>query len=297
MDNLLTNPEGIYVDCTLGGAGHSRLILSRLARQGQLIAFDQDPRAIHNAEVLFAGDERVQLVASNFVFLEERLQALRVLPVQGMLFDLGVSSPQLDEAQRGFSYMQDAPLDMRMDPTQALTAFEIINFWEEAALRDILWRYGEEKWAKRIAEFVIRAREIQPVSTTAELVTVIKAAIPASARREGPHPAKRSFQALRIVVNDELGVLDRALDQAFRCLGSGGRLAVITFHSLEDRIVKERMQSWLGRCTCPPGFPICQCGAKVLAKLVTRKPIVPAGAEIEQNPRARSAKLRVAEKV
>lgn len=297
VDNLLTSPEGIYVDCTLGGAGHSRLILSRLGRLGQLIGFDQDPRAIRNAEVLFAGDERVQVVASNFAFLEERLQALRVLPVQGILFDLGVSSPQLDEAERGFSYMQDAPLDMRMDPSQVQTAFDIVNFWEEDAIRDILWRYGEEKWAKRIAEFVVRAREIQQLSTTAELVSVIKAAIPASARREGPHPAKRSFQALRIAVNDELGVLDRALDQAFRCLGSGGRLAVITFHSLEDRIVKERMQSWLGRCTCPPGFPICRCGAKVVAKLVTRKPIVPSSTEIEQNPRARSAKLRVAEKL
>ncbi|MDI6813594.1 MAG: 16S rRNA (cytosine(1402)-N(4))-methyltransferase RsmH [Desulfitobacteriaceae bacterium] len=297
VEQLLTRSDGVYVDCTLGGAGHSRLLLSRLGSQGQLIGFDQDPSAIRHAEELFAGDERVHLVSSNFSFLEERLLALSVLPVHGILFDLGVSSPQLDEAERGFSYMRDAPLDMRMDPTGTLTAAEIVNSWGEDAIREVIWRYGEEKWAKRIAQFIVREREVRFLSTTGELVSVIKAAIPAAARRDGPHPAKRTFQALRIAVNDELGALDRALDQAFRCLGSGGRLIVITFHSLEDRMVKERMQSWLGRCTCPPGWPICQCGAKVLAKLVTRKPILPSDEEVQRNPRARSAKLRVAEKL
>lgn len=297
VDNLLTDPDGAYVDCTLGGAGHSRLILSRLGGQGRLIGFDQDSLAIRHAEKLFAGDMRVTLVHSNFSFLAGRLQALGVLPVQGILFDLGVSSPQLDVAERGFSYMQDAPLDMRMDPSRTLTAAEIVNSWGEDAIRDVLWRYGEEKWAKRIAEFIVREREVRPFSTTGELVAVIKAAIPASARREGPHPAKRTFQALRIAVNDELGVLEQALDQAIDCLAPGGRLAIITFHSLEDRIVKERMQSWLGRCTCPPGFPVCRCGAQAVAKIITRKPILPSDEEVERNPRARSAKLRVAEKL
>lgn len=297
VQSIFNKPQGIYVDCTLGGAGHSRLLLNRLGKDGKLIAFDQDETAIGNAQAIFAGDHRVKLIQRNFVHLEESLTELGLKPVRGIIFDLGVSSPQLDEAERGFSYMQDAPLDMRMDRTNPRTAREIINDWSEGELARIIWQYGEEKWSRRIAEFVVKARSEKPLETTAQLVDVIKAAVPASARREGPHPAKRTFQAIRIAVNDELGVLERTLDQALRCLEPGGRVGVITFHSLEDRIVKEKMHSWLGRCTCPPDFPVCQCGVKPQAKLVTRKPIVPSGREIELNPRARSAKLRVAEKI
>lgn len=297
VQSIFNKPQGIYVDCTLGGAGHSSLLLNRLGKDGKLIAFDQDETAIGNAQAIFAGDHRVTLIQRNFVHLEESLTELGLKPVQGIIFDLGVSSPQLDEAERGFSYMQDAPLDMRMDRTNPMTAREIINDWSEGELARIIWQYGEEKWSRRIAEFVVKARSEKPLETTAQLVDIIKAAVPASARREGPHPAKRTFQAIRIAVNDELGVLERTLDQALRCLEQGGRVGVITFHSLEDRIVKEKMHSWLGRCTCPPDFPVCQCGVKPQAKLVTRKPIVPSGREIELNPRARSAKLRVAEKI
>lgn len=294
---LLTNPDGTYVDCTLGGAGHSGLLLQKLGSQGKLIGFDQDPLAIGHAAEVFAHDSRVTLVQKNFEYLQEALAKLGVLPVNGILFDLGVSSPQLDEAERGFSYMQDAPLDMRMDPTHPLTALKLVNQWSEEEIARIIWKYGEEKWARRIAQFIVQARSKKPVETTGELVEVIKAAMPAAARRNGPHPAKRTFQALRIAVNDELGVLERALDQTLACLAPGGRVAVITFHSLEDRLVKEKMQSWLGQCTCPPGFPICQCGVQAKARLVTRKPVIPSAEEIENNPRSRSAKLRVAEKI
>jgi S-adenosyl-methyltransferase MraW len=297
VNTVVTNPTGNYVDCTLGGAGHSQRILEKLKPSGKLICFDQDRQAILHAEEIFASDHRVTLVNRNFEFLEETLQELNLLPVNGILFDLGVSSPQLDEAERGFSYMQDAPLDMRMDPSRSLNAREIVNMWSEEELARVIWTYGEEKWSKRIAQFIVRTRHERPLETTGELVEVIKAAVPAAVRRSGPHPAKRTFQAIRIVVNDELGVLDRVLDQAWRCLNQGGRIGVITFHSLEDRIVKERMKSWLGRCTCPPELPICRCGAKAMAKLITRKPILPSELEVEQNPRSRSAKLRVAEKI
>lgn len=293
----LTDPAGVYVDATLGGAGHSTLLLSRLNPEGKLIGFDQDPKAIRHAEERFTADERVILVRSNFASLEIKLQELGMLPVHGILFDLGVSSPQLDEAERGFSYMQDAPLDMRMDPFGRLTAQTIVNFWEEDEICSVIRRYGEEKWAKRISEFIVRAREAHPFTSTGELVEVIKAAIPAAARREGPHPAKRTFQALRIAVNDELGVLAQALDQALHCLAPGGHVVVITFHSLEDRRVKEKMRSWLGKCTCPSGLPVCVCGAVPSARLLSRKPVLPSPAEIERNPRSRSAKLRAAEKL
>ena len=297
VDAVFTNPSGTYVDCTLGGAGHSRLLLSKLTSAGRLVGFDQDPKAIENARQKFEGDARVSLVNKNFEHLEAALESLNLLQVQGILFDLGVSSPQLDEAERGFSYMQDAELDMRMNPSDRQTAKTLVNEWSAERLAEVIWKYGEEKWSKRIAEFIVNAREERPLETTGDLVDVIKRAIPAAARREGPHPAKRTFQALRIAVNDELGVLERGLDQVIRCLAPGGRVAVITFHSLEDRIVKEKMQSWLGRCTCPPVFPVCRCGAKPLAKLITRKPILPSVEEIEENPRSRSAKLRVAEKL
>jgi len=297
VDAVVTNPSGKYVDCTLGGTGHSQRVLSKLDATGKLICFDQDDKAICHAREIFGNDQRITLVNRNFEYLEETLKELDLLPVDGILFDLGVSSPQLDEAERGFSYMQDAPLDMRMDPTSSLSAREIVNTWSEENLAQIIWKYGEEKWSKRIAQFIVHNRNERPLETTGDLVEAIKAAIPAAVRRSGPHPAKRSFQAIRIAVNDELGVLDRVLDQALRCLDHGGRLGVITFHSLEDRIVKERMRSWLGRCTCPPELPICRCEAKATAKVLTRKPILPSEEEVEQNPRSRSAKLRVAEKI
>ncbi|WP_088187690.1 16S rRNA (cytosine(1402)-N(4))-methyltransferase RsmH [Desulfosporosinus sp. FKA] len=297
VDRVVTDPSGIYVDCTLGGAGHSRRVLEKLDSKGKLICFDQDEQAIYHAQKLFSGDKRVLLVKENFENLEKTLVELDLRPVKGIIFDLGVSSPQLDEAERGFSYMQDAPLDMRMDSENPLTAKKIVNTWREEDLAKIIWDYGEEKWAKRIAQFIVQKRQESPLETTGDLVNVIKAAVPAAARREGPHPAKRTFQAIRITVNDELGVLDRVLDQALRCLDQGGRLGVITFHSLEDRMVKERMKSWLGRCTCPPELPLCRCGAKAVARVLTRKPIFPTEEEIETNPRARSAKLRIAEKI
>lgn len=297
VNAVVTNPAGIYVDCTLGGTGHSSKVLSKLGATGKLIGFDQDAMAIRHAQEIFGEDERVTLVNRNFEALEETLKDLNLLPVNGILFDLGVSSPQLDEAERGFSYMQDAPLDMRMDPSNPLSAKEIVNKWTEENLAQLIWKYGEEKWSKRIAQFIVQARKERLLETTGDLVQAIKAAVPAAVRRSGPHPAKRTFQAIRIAVNDELGVLDRVLDQALRCLDHGGRIAVITFHSLEDRIVKDRMKSWLGRCTCPPELPICRCNARTLAKVLTRKPILPSDEEVEQNPRSRSAKLRVAEKI
>jgi len=297
VQQILTDPSGVYVDCTLGGAGHSRLLLEKLNVNGRVVGFDQDDLAIRYAQELFAEDQRMTTVKSNFEQLENSLAELGMLPVQGILYDLGVSSPQLDEAERGFSYMQDAPLDMRMDKTRPLSARQLVNEWSEDSLAEVIWKYGEEKWAKRIAKYIVQFRQETPIERTGALVDAIKAAVPAGARREGPHPAKRTFQALRIAVNDELGVLDRTLDQAIRCLSPGGRVAVITFHSLEDRIVKQRMQSWLGKCTCPPSFPVCRCEARAIARLVTRKPILPSVEEVERNPRARSAKLRVAEKL
>ncbi|MDR3584848.1 MAG: 16S rRNA (cytosine(1402)-N(4))-methyltransferase RsmH [Desulfosporosinus sp.] len=297
VDAVVTNPSGKFVDCTLGGAGHSQRVLTKLNETGKLICFDQDAWAISHAQEIFAKDERVTLVNRNFEYLEETLKELDLLPVNGILFDLGVSSPQLDEAERGFSYMQDAPLDMRMDPLSSLTARELVNTWSEEELAQVIWKFSEEKWSKRIAQFIVKIRNVRLLETTGDLVEVIKAAVPAAVRRSGPHPAKRTFQAIRIAVNDELGVLDRVLDQALRCLDHGGRIGVITFHSLEDRIVKDRMKSWLGRCTCPSELPICRCGAKTIAKVLTRKPILPSEEEVEQNPRSRSAKLRVAEKI
>lgn len=304
VDGLAIKPEGIYVDCTLGGAGHSELIASRLGKGGRLIAFDQDDWALDNARKRLAPYmERVTLVRSNFRELERQLLELDVplmdgIPqVDGILFDLGVSSPQLDEAERGFSYNHDAPLDMRMDQQGTLTAEVIVNEWEERELARILADYGEERFARSIARQIGQARAKQRIATTGELVELIKAGIPAAARRTGPHPAKRSFQALRIAVNDELGAEESALQQTVRCLAPGGRASVITFHSLEDRICKQIFAQYVQRCSCPPDFPQCVCGQHGIVKLVNRKPIVPSEAELEQNPRARSAKLRIAEKL
>jgi 16S rRNA (cytosine1402-N4)-methyltransferase len=297
VNMVFTVPQGIYVDCTMGAAGHSEFLLQKLGAQGCLVCFDQDEAAVLNGREKFAADKRVTIVQRNFARLEETLQEIGFFPVNGIMFDLGVSSPQLDEAERGFSYMQDAPLDMRMDRRTDLTAEFVVNNWSVKDLTAIIRDYGEEKWAARIANFIAEAREIKPIHTTGQLVEIIKRAIPAAARRDGPHPAKRTFQALRIAVNRELEVLASALDQSLNCLAAGGRIAVITFHSLEDRIVKNKFQSWLGKCTCPPSFPVCQCGAVSLIKLVNKKPIIPSKEEIESNPRSRSAKLRVAEKL
>jgi 16S rRNA (cytosine1402-N4)-methyltransferase len=304
VEGLNIDPDGIYVDCTLGGAGHSELIASRLSAKGRLIAFDQDDTALENArkKLTYLGD-KVILVKSNFRNIRETLSGLPVpmkdgVPqVNGILFDLGVSSPQLDDADRGFSYNQDAELDMRMDRTAPLTAMSLVNSWPEADIVKILFEYGEEKFARRIAGHIVKARAEQPIETTTRLAEIVKEAIPAAARRTGPHPAKRSFQAIRIAVNDELGAFQEAIEQSISCLASGGRISVITFHSLEDRICKQSFAKFVERCTCPPDFPVCICNKQSILRLINRKPILPSERELEENPRARSAKLRVAEKI
>lgn len=298
IDALNIRPDGIYLDGTLGGAGHSSQIARRLTEGGRLIGVDRDRTALAAAkERLAPYADRVTLVHSNFAEIDAILDSLGIPAVDGMLFDLGVSSPQLDDASRGFSYMADAPLDMRMDKDDALTAGEVVNTWPQGELRRILYDYGEERYAPQIAAAICRAREKAPIETTLELVDIIRSAMPAQALREKQHPAKRSFQAIRIAVNDELGAVSRMMQAAVGRLNPGGRLAVITFHSLEDRIVKSEMQQAARGCTCPPEFPVCVCGKKPLVKLVTRKPIVSGPAELEENPRARSAKLRVAERL
>lgn len=294
LNLLAIKPDGIYVDCTLGGAGHSAAIAERLGPNGRLIGLDQDENALKAAgERLARFGERVQTVKTNFAFIADVIANLSIQGVDGVLMDIGVSSHQLDEGERGFSFHQEAPLDMRMDRSNPVSAETVVNEWSEAELARILWEYGEERWSKRIAQFIVKERESTPLQTTSDLVRVIKAAIPAAARREGGHPARQTFQAIRIAVNDELGVLERGLEGALQVLKPGGRLAVITFHSLEDRIVKQRFQSWVNPCTCPPTLPVCACGKRPLADHVTRKPVVASAAELEQNPRARSAKLRV----
>ena len=293
---LNIRPDGVYVDGTLGRAGHSKEIARRLTT-GRLVCIDQDLAAIRAAEELLAPwRDRVTLVHGNFSDLADILRRAEISGADGALFDLGVSSPQLDDASRGFSYMQDAPLDMRMDGTAALTAREVVNTWSYEELRRILYEYGEERYAPAIARAIVRTREERPVETTLELVEIIRGAMPPAGLREKQHPAKRSFQAIRIAVNGELDVLPPMLKAAVEGLNPGGRLAVITFHSLEDRIVKRTMQDLARGCTCPREFPVCVCGKKPKIRLVTRKPIVPGEAELAENPRARSAKLRTAEK-
>ena len=296
IEALNIRPDGVYVDGTLGRAGHSREIAQRLTT-GRLICIDRDMAAIDAAkERLAPWMDRVTLVHSNFSELGDVLRQAGIAGVDGMLFDLGVSSPQLDDASRGFSYMQDAPLDMRMDLTAPLSAYEIVNTWSGDELRRILYEYGEERYAPAIARAIVRTRENAPIQTTLELVDVIKSAMPSAALREKQHPAKRSFQAIRISVNGELDALPPMLKAASDMLNPGGRLAVITFHSLEDRIIKRAMRDLARGCTCPPEFPVCICGNRPKMKVLTRKPIVSGAAELEENPRARSAKLRVAEK-
>ena len=293
---LNIRPDGIYVDGTLGRAGHSMEIARRLTT-GRLICIDRDQAAIDAAQVRLAPWlDRVTLVRSNFSELGEILSGAGVSGADGMLFDLGVSSPQLDDASRGFSYMQDAPLDRRMDTSAPLSAYEVVNTWSQEELRRILYEYGEERYAPAIAKAIVRARETAPVNTTLELVEIIRGAMPPAALREKQHPAKRSFQAIRIAVNGELDALPPMLEAAVDGLNPGGRLAVITFHSLEDRIVKRTLADLAKGCTCPPEFPVCVCGRKPRVRLVNRKPVTADGAELADNPRARSAKLRVAEK-
>jgi len=298
LEALAVRPEGTYVDCTAGGGGHSEAIARRLGPAGLLIALDQDPAALAAAGVrLQPYADRVRLVRRNFRDLAAALAELDVPAADGILFDLGVSSYQFDEAERGFSYQHDAPLDMRMDPDADLTARDLLNELDAGELTRILREYGEERFANRIARLVVQERSKHPIGTTGDLVEIIKRAIPAPARRTGGHPARRSFQALRIAVNDEMGALREGLEAALSALAPGGRLAILTFHSLEDRIVKRTLAAAARGCTCSPHAPACICGKQPDVRLVGRQPAVPGPAEVEANPRARSAKLRVAEKL
>lgn len=297
LDGLAIKPEGIYVDGTLGGAGHSGQIVKRLTT-GRLIGIDRDPAALEAAsERLTSYGDRVTLVHANFCQIASVLRQLNIPGVDGILLDLGVSSPQLDDRERGFSYMADAPLDMRMNRQDTLSAYEVVNTWPQEELKRILYDYGEERYAPQIAAAICRRRETAPVKTTQELVDIIRGAMPPAALREKQHPAKRSFQAIRIAVNDELSSVEKGVAAALDCLNPGGRLAVITFHSLEDRIVKNAMAQAAKGCQCPPNFPVCVCGIKPRVKLISRKPITSTPEELEDNPRARSAKLRICEKL
>ena len=297
IQGLNIKPDGIYVDGTLGGAGHSSHIAAKLTT-GRLIGIDRDKVALTAAaERLAPYGDRVTLVHSNFCDIASVLARLGIGGVDGILLDLGVSSPQLDDGARGFSYMADAPLDMRMDHSEALTAAAVVNAWPYEELKRILYEYGEERYAPQIASAICKRREQAPVRTTLELVDIIRSAMPPAALREKQHPAKRSFQAIRIAVNDELGAVSQVMRDAIPCLNPGGRLAVITFHSLEDRIVKNAMAEAAKGCTCPPSFPVCVCGKKPKVRLITRKPIVSGEEELARNPRARSAKLRICEKL
>lgn len=295
VNALDVQPTGIYVDGTAGGGGHSGEIASRLT-SGKLISIDQDPDAIQTLMQRLGGYSCVQVVQANFSQMDHVLNKLGITDVDGVLLDLGVSSHQLDTKGRGFSYHGDAPLDMRMSQ-KGTTAADLVNTLGEQELRSILARYGEERYAGRIAQAIVRLRQVEPIVTTGQLVEIIRGAIPAAARRENGHPARRVFQALRIAVNGELDALEKGLETGFSLLKPGGRLAVITFHSLEDRMVKQRMAAWCSGCTCPPDFPVCVCGKKPRAALVTRKPVEPSAKELEENPRSRSAKLRVCKKI
>ena len=297
IEGLNIRPDGIYVDGTLGGAGHSSRIAALLTT-GRHIGIDRDPIALKAAgERLKPWEDRVTLVHSNFCEIKSVLDDLHIEGVDGILLDLGVSSPQLDDGQRGFSYMVDAPLDMRMNNEDSLSAYTVVNTWSFEELKKILYEYGEERYAPKIASAICSRREQKPIETTLELVDIIRSAMPAAALREKQHPAKRSFQAIRIAVNDELNSVAKVMEDAIPKLNKGGRLAVITFHSLEDRIVKNAMANAAKGCTCPPNFPVCVCGKKPQVKIITRKPIVSGEEELERNPRARSAKLRICEKL
>ena len=296
IQSLAIRPDGIYVDGTAGGGGHSFAIASALTT-GSLIAIDRDEAAILAAsERLAPLGERARVVRSNFSDVTSVLDTLHIDQIDGLLLDLGVSSHQFDEADRGFSYRNDAPLDMRMDRRQAKSAYDVINTYSEEELRRILYEYGEEKFAPRIAARIVKERELAPIQTTNQLSELIKSAIPVAAR-DGGHPAKRSFQAIRIEVNGELDVIEPTIEQAIARMKKGGRLAIITFHSLEDRIVKQAYQKLALGCTCPKSFPVCICGNKPKIRILTKKPILPSENELAENPRSHSAKLRVAEKL
>ena len=289
-------PDGIYLDGTLGRAGHSLEIARRLTGGGRLIGVDRDETALAAAEERLAEyRDRVALVHSNFSCIHEILDSLGLDKIDGMLFDLGVSSPQLDDAQRGFSYMHDGPLDMRMNKDAKLDAEYVVNNYKEDELAELIYKYGEERWSKRIAQFIVNERKNAPITTTYQLVDIIKKAIPKGARIDGPHPAKRTFQAIRIEVNNELGILEQTMITAVERLKSGGRIGVITFHSLEDRIIKQTFAKLAKGCTCPPQLPVCVCGKKPLLKKVGN--ITPSKEEVEENPRSRSARLRYAIKI
>ena len=297
IDNLNIKPDGIYVDGTMGGGGHSLEIAKRLTT-GRLICIDQNPNPHEAAGKRLADyNDRITIVRDNFGNIKSILDSLGIEKIDGMLLDIGVSSHQLDEAERGFSYQQDAPLDMRMNPDRPFSAYDVVNGYDEDELDRVIFTYGEERWARRIAQFIVKERENKPIETTGELVDIIKKAVPKGARKDGPHPAKRTFQAIRIEVNGELEVLQRAIDDVAARLAVGGRLCIITFHSLEDRIVKEAFRKQENPCICPPQFPVCVCGKKPLGRVITRKPILPSKEELEENPRSRSAKLRVLEGV
>jgi len=299
ITSLNIDKDRIYIDGTLGGAGHSAEIIKRLDK-GTLIGIDQDSNAIKVSEERLSrirGNAGLVLIKGNFRNMADLVRQRGFDKVDGILLDIGVSSHQLDEAERGFSYQHDAPLDMRMDRDNPLDAATIVNTYDEDEIRDIIWEYGEEKWAARIASFIAAARNRNRIETTGQLAEIIKAAIPAKARRDGPHPAKRTFQALRIAVNDELGALKDAVESAVSLLKPGGRLTIITFHSLEDRIVKTEFQKRENPCVCPPSFPVCVCGRKPELKVLTRKPVLPSKDEVGRNPRARSAKMRTAMKL
>lgn len=297
LDGLNIREDGIYVDGTLGGAGHSLEIVKKLT-SGKLIGIDQDQNALEKAgQVLEEYSDKVILVHDNYENIDKVLEKLDIEKVDGIFLDLGVSSHQLDEKSRGFSHNNDAELDMRMDRTSSLTAKDVVNTYSERELEDVLFNYGEERWARRIAQFIVEERKSHPIETTLELVTVIKKAIPKKVRQEGGHPAKRTFQGIRIEVNRELDVLENSIDKMVKLLNPKGRLAIITFHSLEDRIVKNEFKELYKRCTCPPEFPQCICDKQREINIITRKPLIASKSELEENPRSRSAKLRVAEKL
>ena len=296
VDWIVTDPKGIYVDCTLGGAGHSHAIAEKLDPEGLLIGIDQDEDAIMAASKRLEDAAcKVKIVHSNFRNLGTILEGLNLQEVDGIFFDLGVSSYQLDTPERGFSYMHDGPLDMRMDQEGKLTAADVVNTYKEEDLADLIYKYGEERWSRRIAQFIVEKRKEKPLRTTSDLVSVIKAAIPKKARQDGPHPAKRTFQAIRIEVNDELKILDTTMETAVKHLKKGGRIGVITFHSLEDRIIKQSFKRMAKGCICPPELPVCVCGHK--PELQKLKEFIPSETELEDNPRARSARLRGAIKI
>lgn len=297
IDELNIKEDGIYVDCTLGGAGHSSEILKKLSEKGRLIGIDQDTDAINAAKEKLKEYNNVTYVHDNFHNIKNILDSLNIQKVDGILADLGVSSYQLDKPERGFSYMHDAPLDMRMNKDSNFSAFDVVNGYEQDKLYHVIRNYGEEKFAKRIAEFIVNKRQEGNINSTFELVEIIKRAIPAKFRRNGPHPAKRTFQAIRIEVNGELEILNSTIEDGIDKLSEGGRMCIITFHSLEDRIVKNKFKELKNPCTCPPDIPMCVCGRKPKIEIITRKPIEPSEDEVSVNPRSRSAKLRVAEKI